>query len=99
MASTEPALVREYVSCWLANLAGDVAFTASAFADMNREGFDLADVTSALENSSTGTVTKENPHDVFFSMVGTTCDDEIVRVTISLELNVRGLCVHQVERL
>jgi hypothetical protein len=99
MAASESALYREYILAWLEQLAGDVGFTVEAFEDMRREGLDLADVVSALETSDTITATKENPHDAFFSMVGTTCDGETLTVTISINPHMRGICVHQVRRM
>lgn len=99
MASSESALFREYVLCWLEHLAGDVSFMECAFADMRREGFDLADVISALETSDTATGSKENPHDAFFSLVGRTCDGEVLRVTISIDPHMNGICVHHVRRM
>jgi hypothetical protein len=98
MASYETALVREYVLSWLEQLSTEVGFTTPAFDDMRREGLDLPDVISALETSETATVAKENPNDAFFSLVGTTCDDVAIRVTVSIDPYARGVCVHHVKR-
>jgi hypothetical protein len=98
MALYEVAVVREQVISWRERLSGDVSFTAHAVKDMQQEELDLSDVISALETSDTTTVAKENSHDAFFSLVGTTCDADAVRVTVSINPCSEGVCVHHVQR-
>lgn len=99
MALSETALVREYVLSWLEHLSSEVGFTEGAFGDIRREEVDLADVMSALETSNVARATKENSHDAFFSLVGTTCDGVALGVTVSIDPYARGVCVHRVQRM
>ena len=99
MAPSKSALFRGFALTWEEHLAGEITFSDAAFAEMRHEKLDLPDVVSALETSNASTAAKENPHDAFFSIVGRTCDDELLRLTLSLEPQMRGICVHHVSRI
>ncbi|SBV34203.1 protein of unknown function [uncultured Sphingopyxis sp.] len=98
MAKLNNALVAGYVQAWLEQLSDQITLSAETQADMKAQTIPLTDLIDVLEASDDASSTKENPHDAFFSITGTTVDGERLRVTLSIDPLV-GICVHGVQRL
>lgn len=98
MAQTAPAFVQSFI-CDLFDHPVDVGYSPSALEELGLCWLDHADVLFVLETCSISLPPKENPHDQCFAVVGRTCDDELIHVTVCFDNNPPGLCVQHVRRL
>ena len=95
MAGIEASLAREYVVAWLEN-TGDVGTTEKARRQMRAAGLDLTDVMAALESSVCDAAIKEDPNELALTLIGQTCEDEILRMAVIFD-PLRGICIDEVE--
>lgn len=98
MAKPEKARLQEHIVAWFEHLSGDVRFKESAFRDMENQDVDYPAVMSALEDSVFSTAAKEKANDLFFNVIGKTCDDDTLSLTISCD-PLEGVSVHKIIRM
>jgi hypothetical protein len=98
MAQAAPTFIQSYI--WdLFEQRVEVGYSPQAFSELESLGISQADVLYVLETSSVQNPGKERAHDQCFNLVGRTCDEEMIHVTVCFERDPAGLCVHHVERL
>jgi hypothetical protein len=99
MSQLQRALISEYVRSWLHGMAGEVGYSPSALNDLSEQDLDLADVLYVLETSNYAFVEKENPHETIFTIEGTNCDDEPIKMILNFNPHIEGLYVKKIARL
>ncbi len=98
MALTAPAFVQSYIWDLLAHPV-DVGYPPSVLKHLASISLDQSDVLFVLETSSISPSAEENPDDQCFSVVGRTCDEELIEVTVCYDSDPAGVCVQHVRRL
>jgi len=90
---------REFVAAVLSDWNGDLAFTPDALEQLRQEQFDQIDVLEIVEDGIATNVEKETPDATQIELTGESMSGASLRVVLSYNPHLPGLCVLEVTAL
>lgn len=99
MAEVQLAITKEYIRCFLALMGKGIFWPEALLASLARQGLDPLDVTYVMTHGDPVGVEKEDAYGTLFEVIGTTCDDDCVRVLFWADPNQLDLRIIEVERM
>lgn len=98
-AQSHSTIATQFASSILKSWSGDLGFSAKVLELLPRYGCTMIDLLEIVESGNVVAVTKEEPHETLFELVGRTSDGHRLSLTISFNPHIDGLSAIDFVRL
>lgn len=99
MSEASLAITTEYVKCFLALMGKGIHWPDIVLLNLAAENLDRVDVTHVLTHGDVVECEKEAADGTYMVMIGSTCDDVLIRVKFWTDLTQLSLRILEVSRI